>query len=79
MKDPRKTVGANVALGLLGVLLVGIEIGKNAQAGDSTGAYTLALAAVSALVSGNVGAVLNLLPAVKKIFSSNKSGSSEPE
>lgn len=53
--------GANITLGLLGVLLVGIEIGKQASGGDYASAYTLTAAAVASLASGNVGAVLGLL------------------
>lgn len=55
------TKGANITLGLLGVLLVGIEIGKQAAGGDYASAYTLTAAAVASLASGNVSAVLNLL------------------
>lgn len=50
--------GANWTLGLLGVLLAGIEIGKTAASGDYGSAYTLALGAIAALVSGNVGALV---------------------
>jgi len=73
MKNIYKRVGANVTLGLLGVLLVGIEIGKNAQAGDTTGAYTLAVAAISALASGNVGDVLNMVGPITKALFKKKS------
>lgn len=82
MKNIPKTVGANVTLGLLGVLLVGIEIGKNAQAGDTVGAYTLAIAAISSLASGNVGNVLSMAgPITRAIFKrkSKDSSTSGPE
>ena len=82
MKKLNKKIGANVTLGLLGVLLVGIEIGKSAHSGDVTGAYTLANAAISALASGNVGDVLNMLGPIKRALSKNKSpdtDSSGPE
>ena len=82
MKNTHKNVGANVTLGLMGVLLVGIEIGKNAQAGDMSGAYTLAIAAISALASGNVGDVLTMAGPITKALFKKKSpntDTSEPE
>lgn len=82
MKKIPKSVGANVTLGLLGVLLVGIEIGKNAQAGDTAGAYTLAIAAIASLASGNVGDVLSMAGPITRAILKKKSQSSdtsEPE
>lgn len=49
---------ANIVLGLLGVLLAGIEIGKSAVGGDLLTAYTLAVGMICALLTGNVDAVL---------------------
>jgi hypothetical protein len=49
---------ANIVLGLLGVLLAGIEIGKSAIGGDILTAYTLAVGMICALLTGNVDAVL---------------------
>lgn len=53
-----RIAGANWTLGLLGVLLAGIEIGKTAASGDYGSAYTLAFGAIAALVSGNVSALV---------------------
>lgn len=53
-----RVTSANVILGLLGVLLAGIEIGKTAASGDYGSAYTLTFGAIAALVSGNVSAVV---------------------
>lgn len=54
-----RVTSANVVLGLLGVLLAGIEIGKTAASGDYGSAYTLTFGAIAALVSGNVSAVVD--------------------
>lgn len=56
------TLGANLTLGLLGVLLTGIEIGKSAVGGDVATAATLSIAAISALASGNINSILSMLP-----------------
>ena len=56
------TVGANVTLGFMGVLLTGIEIGKSAVVGDVATAATLSIAAISALASGNINSILSMLP-----------------
>lgn len=56
------TLGANVTLGLMGVLLTGIEIGKSAVGGDVGTAVTLSIAAISALASGNINEIFSMLP-----------------
>jgi hypothetical protein len=54
---------ANIVLGLLGVLLAGIEIGKSAVGGDLVTAYTLAVGLICALLTGNVDTVLRSVAA----------------
>ena len=61
----KKALAANIILGLLGVLVVGIEIGKHAQTGDLSGAYILAIAAISTLASGNIGDIFNIIHLIK--------------
>ncbi len=61
------SVGADVTLGLMGILLTGIEIGKSAVGGDVATAATLAIAAISALASGNINSILSMLPMKRKI------------
>jgi hypothetical protein len=60
------SVGADVTLGLMGILLTGIEIGKSAVGGDVATAATLAIAAISALASGNINSILSMLPMKRK-------------
>jgi hypothetical protein len=60
------TVGANVTLGLMGILLTGIEIGKSAVGGDIVTAATLSIAAISALASGNINSILSMIPMKRK-------------
>jgi hypothetical protein len=76
MNKQKLTVGANVVLGLLGVLLVGIEIGKSASSGNYDAAYTLVFAAIAALSSGNVSSLLNILPSLRTINKSPAKSSS---
>lgn len=59
-----RSTGANLVLGLLGVLLAGIEIGKTAASGDYGSAYSLTFGALAALLSGNVGAVAGAVQAL---------------
>lgn len=72
----KKALAANIILGLLGVLLVGIEIGKQSQAGDLSGAYILAIAAISTLASGNIGDIFNIISLIK---SSTRKASESPK
>lgn len=66
---------ANIVLGLLGVLLAGIEIGKSATDGNLATAYTLAVGMVAALLTGNVETVLN---AVGQQFGKRDTRTPEP-
>lgn len=58
--------GLNVTLGLLGVLLAGIEIGKHTQSQDIVSAITMAGASIATLLSGNIDAFLSYLPKKKE-------------
>ena len=64
----KKALAANIILGLLGVLLVGIEIGKQSRAGDLSGAYILAIAAISTLASGNINEIFNIISLIKSSY-----------
>lgn len=79
MNKQKMTVGANVVLGLLGVLLVGIEIGKSASSGNYEAAYTLVFAVIASLSSGNVSSLLNILPSLRAIHKSSSKPSSPSE
>jgi hypothetical protein len=57
--------GLNVTLGVLGVLLAGIEIGKHTQNHDITAALTMACASIATLLSGNIETFLSYLPKKK--------------
>ena len=54
MNKQKFTRGANITLGLLGVLLAGIEIGKSAVGGNTETALMLSTSAIAALASGNI-------------------------
>jgi hypothetical protein len=77
----KRALAANIILGLLGVLLVGIEIGKQSQAGNLSGAYILVIAAISTLASGNINEIFNIISLIKSSYvkSAEPPKTNEPE